>query len=104
MPGETSFPLDENEIAKPNKEINTIFLVFIGGVTYTEIEGVRYLNRKFKEAFEKSTNKKPTRIQLIIVTTGILSRKKLFLTLGKEFKNLYSMKQFYDHTQASKKK
>jgi hypothetical protein len=103
MPGETSFPLDENEIAKPNKEINTIFLVFIGGVTYTEIEGVRYLNRKFKEAFEKSTNKKPTRIQLIIVTTGILSRKKLFLTLGKEFKNLYSMKQFYDHTQASKK-
>ena len=104
IPGETSFPLDESEIAKPNKEINTIFLVFIGGVTYTEIEGVRYLNRKFKEAFEKSTNKKPTRIQLIIVTTGILSRKKLFLTLGKDFKNLYSMKQFYDHTQASKKK
>ena len=104
MPGETSFPLDESEIAKPNKEINTIFLVFIGGVTYTEIEGVRYLNRKFKEAFEKSTNKKPTRMQLIIVTTGILSRKKLFLTLGKEFKNLYSMKQFYEHTQAPKKK
>lgn len=104
IPGETSFPLDESEIAKPNKEINTIFLVFIGGVTYTEIEGVRYLNRKFKEAFEKSTNKKPTRIQLIIVTTGILSRKKLFLTLGKDFKNLYSMKQFYEHTQTPKKK
>ena len=104
IPGETSFPLDESEIAKPNKEINTIFLVFIGGVTYTEIEGVRYLNRKFKEAFEKSTNKKPTRIQLIIVTTGILSRKKLFLTFGKEFKNLYSMKQFYEHTQTPKKK
>ena len=92
MPGEVSFPLDESEIAKPTKEVNTIFLVFIGGVTYTEIEGVRFLNRKFKEACDKSSSKKPSRIQLIIVTTGILNTKKLFLNLGKEFKNLYSMK------------
>ena len=103
MPGEVSFPLDESEIAKPPKEVNTIFLVFIGGVTYTEIEGVRFLNRKFKEAYDKSTSKKPIRIQIIIVTTGILNSKKIFLNLGKEFKNLYSMKQFYDQKHSSKK-
>ena len=104
MPGEVSFPLDESEIAKPVKEVNTIFLVFVGGVTYTEIEGVRFLNRKFKEAYDKSTSKKPTRIQLIIVTTGILNTKKIFLNLGKEFKNDYSMKKFYEQTKNSKKK
>ena len=104
MPGETTFPFDETEIAKPNKEVNTIFLVFIGGVTYTEIGGVRFLNRKFKEAYEKSTSKKPTRTQLIIITTGILSTKKIFNNLGKEFKNVYSMKQFYDQSQNPKKK
>ena len=104
LPGETTFPFDETEIAKPNKEVNTIFLVFIGGVTYTEIGGVRFLNRKFKEAYEKSTSKKPTRTQLIIITTGILSSKKIFNNLGKEFKNVYSMKQFYDQSQNPKKK
>ena len=104
MPGEVSFPIDESEIIKPSKEVNTIFLVFIGGVTYTEIAGIRFLNRKFKEASDKSSSKKPTRIQLIIVTTGILSSKKIFSNLGKEFKNTYSMKQFYEQSQAPKKK
>ena len=104
MPGEINFPLDESEIVKPNKEVNTIFLVFIGGVTYTEIAGVRYLNRKFKEAYDKSSNKKPTRKQLIIITTGILNSKKIFLNLGKDFKTTYSMKQFYEQTQKPKKK
>ena len=104
MPGEVSFPFDETEITRPNKEVNTIFLVFIGGVTYTEIEGVRFLNRKFKEAFEKSTSKKPTRTQLIIVTTGILSTKRIFNNLGKQFKSVYSMKQFYEQSQNPKKK
>ena len=98
MPGEVSFPLDESEIAKPTKEVNTIFLVFVGGVTYAEIQGIRFLNRKFKEAYDKSTNKKPTRIQLIIVTTGILNAKKIFLNLGKEFRNDYTMKKFCEQT------
>ena len=98
MPGELSFPIDESEIAKPTKEVNTIFLVFVGGVTYTEIQGIRFLNRKFKEAYDKSTNKKPTRTQLIIVTTGILSTKKIFLNLGKEFKNDYTMKKFCEQS------
>ena len=103
IPGEYNFPLDESEIAKPTKEVNTIFLVFIGGVTYTEIQGIRFLNRKFKEAYDKSTSKKPSRLQLIIVTTGILSSKKIFSNLGKNFKNVYSMKQFYEQTQNPKK-
>ena len=104
IPGETNFPLDESKIAKPSKEANTIFLVFLGGVTYTEIEGVRFLNRKFNEAYEKGTNKNSTRTQLIIVTTGILNTKKIFLNLGKEFENVYSMKKFYEQTRTSKKK
>ena len=103
MPGELSFPIDESEIAKPTKEVNTIFLVFVGGVTYTEIQGIRFLNRKFKEAYDKSTNKKPTRTQLIIVTTGILSTKKIFLNLGKEFKNDYTMKKFCEQSKKKKK-
>ena len=98
MPGELSFPIDESEIAKPTKEVNTIFLVFVGGVTYTEIQGIRFLNRKFKEAYDKSTNKKPTRTQLIIVTTCILSSKKIFLNLGKEFRNDYTMKKFCEQS------
>ena len=102
IPGEVSFPLNEIEITKPTQEVNTIFLVFVGGITYAEIEGVRYLNKKFKESFDKSTSKNPKRLQLIIVTTGILNSKKLFKNLGKEFKNYYTMKQF--HEQATKKK
>ena len=98
MPGELSFPIDESEIAKPTKEVNTIFLVFVGGVTYTEIQGIRFLNRKFKEAYDKSTDKKPTRTQLIIVTTCILSSKKIFLNLGKEFRNDYTMKKFCEQS------
>ena len=104
MRGEVNFPMDESEIVKPKKEVNTIFIVFIGGVTYTEIAGIRYLNRKFKEAYDKSSNKKPTRKQIIIITTGILNSKKIFLNLGKDFKSIYSMKQFYENTQKPKKK
>ena len=103
MPGEVSFPVDESEIAKPNNALNTIFLVFIGGVTYAEIEGIRFLNRKFKEQFEKSKDKKPTRTQLIIVTTCILNTKKIFDNLGKKFKNNYTMKQFFEQSQEKKK-
>jgi lysine-specific histone demethylase 1 len=101
MPGECSFPIDETEISKPTKEVNTIFVVFVGGVTYSEIEGIRFLNRKFKEAYDKNKNKKATRTQLIIVTTGILSTKKIFSSLGKKIISTYSMKKF--HEQVKKK-
>jgi hypothetical protein len=97
MPGECSFPIDETEISKQTKDVNTIFVVFVGGVTYSEIEGIRFLNRKFKEAYDKSKNKKVPRTQLIIVTTGILSTKKIFSGLGKKLINAYSMKQFHEN-------
>ena len=97
MPGECSFPIDETEISKPTKEVNTIFVVFVGGVTYSEIEGIRFLNRKFKEAYDKNKNKKATRTQLIIVTTGILSTKKIFSSLDKKLVSTYSMKQFHEN-------
>lgn len=104
MPGETNFPFDESEISKPTKEVNTIFVVFVGGVTYAEIEGIRFLNRKFKEAFDKNKNKKPTRTQLIIITTGILSTKRIFSNLGNEVISTYSMKQFHDQTHSEQNK
>jgi hypothetical protein len=104
IPGEASFPNDESEIYNPTEEINTIFLVFIGGVTYTEIEAVRFLNRKFKENYDKSISKNPTRIQLIIITTCILNTNKIFSNLGKIFKDSYSFKEFHQQTLNSKKK
>jgi hypothetical protein len=104
IPGEASFPNDESEIYNPTEEINTIFLVFIGGVTYTEIEAVRFLNRKFKEKYDKSISKNPTRKQLIIITTCILSTNKIFSNLGKIFKDSYSFKEFHQQTLNSKKK
>ena len=102
IPGEASFPNDESEIYNPTEEINTIFLVFIGGVTYTEIEAVRFLNRKFKENYDKSISKNPTRIQLIIITTCILNTNKIFSNLGKTFKDSYSFKEFHQQTLNSK--
>ena len=104
IPGEASFPNDESEIYNPTEEINTIFLVFIGGVTYTEIEAVRFLNRKFKENYDKSISKNPTRKQLIIITTCILNTNKIFSNLGKTFKDSYSFKEFHQQTLNSKKK
>jgi len=106
MPGECSFPIDESEISKPTKEVNTIFVVFVGGVTYSEIEGIRFLNRKFKEAYDKdkSKNKKATRTQLIIITTGILSTKRNFSSFGKKIISTYSMKQFHENNKNNDKK
>ena len=104
LPGEASFPNDESEIYNSTEEINTIFLIFIGGVTYTEIEAVRFLNRKFKENYDKSISKNPTRIQLIIITTCILNTNKIFSNLGKTLKDSYSFKEFHQQTLNSKKK
>lgn len=96
IPGETSFPNNENEIAKPKDELNTIFLVFLGGITYTEIEGIRYLNRKYKQYYDSSTGENKTRKQFIIITTQILRTKKLLNSLGKDFGTVYTIKKFYD--------
>ena len=96
IPGETYFPSNEYEIANPKQELNTIFLVFLGGITYAEIEGIRYLNRKYKQIYVNSSGENKTRKQFIIITTQILNSKKLLNSLGKDFGSVYTIKKFYD--------
>ena len=95
MPGNTSFPDDESVISNPEKNKNIIFIIFIGGITYTEIEGIRYLNRKFNE---ENKNGKRKKTQFIILTTGILNAKKVFGNLGKDVHSTLNIKQFYEQT------
>ena len=95
LPGDTLFPSDESEMLKPNKKNNTIFVVFIGGVTYTEIEGIRYLNIKLKQIFEKNKEQNNSGLQLIIVTDEIINNKKIFDGFGMNFEQKYSYKKCY---------
>ena len=94
IPGKTSIPFNEKEVANPTENINTIFVVFLGGITYAEIEGIRYLNRKYKEIYDKSNDENKTRKQFIIITTQIINSKKLYDILGKNFKKNYTIKKF----------
>ena len=65
--------------------------MFIGGITYTEIEGIRFLNRKFNEEYKQGKRKK---VQFIILTTGILNSEKIFSNLGKEVHSSFTIKKF----------
>ena len=93
LPGATIFPEDESEIKNPKKEKNIIFLIFIGGITYAEIEGIRFLNRKFNEENKKGKRKKT---QFIILTTGILNSEKIFSSLNKDSYSSFTIKKFYE--------
>ena len=95
MPGATSYPEDESTISNPTAEKNIIFIVFVGGITYTEIEGVRYLNRKFNEENKIGKRKK---VQFIILTTGILNSEKIFSSLSKDSHSSFTIKKFYEET------
>ena len=95
LPGDTIFPSGESEILKPNKKNNTIFVVFVGGVTYTEIEGIRYLNIKLKQMFEKNKDKNTSGLQLIIVTDEIINNRKIFDGFGMKLEQNYSYKRCY---------
>ena len=100
LPGSTIFPEDESEIKNPKKEKNIIFLIFIGGITYSEIEGIRFLNRKFNEEHKNGKRKK---IQLIILTTGILNSQKIFSNLNKDTHSSFTIKKFYEEANKDKK-
>ena len=63
---EFDYPNDESEIISNKSEKQFILLIFIGGITYGELAGIRYLNSKLR-------NKK-----FIIITTNIINSKKLF--------------------------
>ena len=91
MSGETSYPEDETVINNPTKEKNLMLIVFVGGITYTEIEAIRYLNRKYNDEYKKGERKKT---QFIILTTSILNRKKVFDSLGKDINSIFNMKMF----------
>ena len=94
LPGYVTCPKNENVITDPENNENIIAIIFLGGVTYSEIEGIRYLNRKFNEEYlNKKRNKK---IQFVILTTGILNAKKIFASFGIKEKPSFTMKQFYE--------
>lgn len=95
MPGTTDFPSNETFISNPVKNKNIIFIIFVGGITYTEIEGIRFLNRKFNEEYKDGKRKKT---QFMILTTGILNSKKIFGSLGKNIHSNFTLKQFYEQS------
>jgi lysine-specific histone demethylase 1 len=109
MSGETLFPEDESEIIKPpknDKSVHTIFVVFVGGVSYNEIAGIRFINRQLKLMYDKikDKDKNATRVQLIIVTNEILNKKKIFKSLGEEFKQKCSFKEWNKELEKDDKK
>ncbi len=97
IPGATDYPEDESVFSNPKDEKNIIFIVFVGGVTYTEIEGIRFLNRKYNEEYKNKKIKKKK--QFIILTTGVLNCKKILGNLGKDIHSSLTMKSFYDDNQ-----
>ena len=95
IPGATYCPENEELMSNPRKDRNIIFIIFVGGVTYTEIEAIRFLNRKFNEENLKGKRKKT---QFIILTTCVLNAKKILDNLGKEVSSPFTMRIFYDQT------
>ena len=63
--GEYSIPPEESEVISKKTDTQFILLVFVGGLTYGELAGIRFLNKKYR-------NKK-----FIILTTHMINRKKL---------------------------
>ena len=94
IPGYMAYPQNEDVITNLEKDTNIILIVFVGGITFTEIEGIRYLNRKFKE--EYINKKRDKKLQFVIITTGILNTKKIFENFGNIGKPSFTMKQFRD--------
>lgn len=70
IPGEFDFPLDEGEMnSSQQAETQFILLVFIGGLTYGELAGIRYLNKKLRTK------------KFIVLTTEMINSKRIFNNL-----------------------
>jgi hypothetical protein len=67
--GDYSIPPEETEVISPKTDNQFILLVFVGGITYGELAGIRFLNKKMR-------NKK-----FIILTTNMINRKKMINSL-----------------------
>ena len=63
IPGTVEFPDNESSVLHPTKDNNIILLVFVGGITFSEIAAIRYIN---------SHNEK---YKFIIITTSIINPK-----------------------------
>ena len=62
------YPLDEKQVMFPTKKVNYILLVYTGGITYSEIEAVRYLNK----------SPEYSKYKFLIITTNIINGKSFF--------------------------
>ena len=101
IPGATSYPENESVISNPINDKNIILIAFVGGVTYTEIEAIRLLNRVFKEEYLQGKRKQT---QFIILTTSILNSKKVLKNLGTEVYSVLNMKMFYEQSNKNQSK
>ena len=68
FPCEFIFPEDEKPVTEPQTDNNVILLVFIGGITYSEIAAIRYLNK----------SKKYSKYKFLIITTNVISGNTFF--------------------------
>ncbi len=84
------YPQNEDEIFMNKKEKNIVFIFFIGGVTYTEISGIRYLNMINKD------------YKFIIVTTNILNQKNTISQFDKNINKTFTIKKFYQDYESEK--
>jgi hypothetical protein len=68
FPCEFTFPDNEMPVINPEFDNNVILLVFIGGITYSEIAAIRYLNKS--EQYSK--------YKFLIITTHVINGKTFF--------------------------
>ncbi len=86
------YPQNESEIFMNKKEKNIVFVLFIGGITYNEIAGIRFLNMINKD------------LKFIIVTTNILNTKNTISQFDNVVRKNFSIKKFYQDFENMKKK
>ena len=94
IPGETFYPEKEINILNPKYERNVIMLVFVGGITYSEIGCIRYLNKKFPK------------YRFVILTTFVINSKRIFdnLSLNLLSKDIYYTSEFKNDLNEKKQK
>ncbi len=92
IPGESFYPDDESSIINPKYNSNIVLLVFIGGISYSEIACIRYLNKEFPK------------MRFIILTTCVINAKRIFDTLliNVNQNELYSFKQYISNLEEEK--
>ena len=85
--GEMFYPEDESLIINPKYNSNIVLLVFIGGISYSEIACIRYLNKEFPK------------IRFIILSTCIINSQRIFdnLKINILQKDFYSLNDFQNN-------